>query len=170
MGWSVERVVTGEDLDAVLDIETASFTNPWTREMYLRELENPRVSFIYLLRVDGDGDTGRGPVAGFCSFWLIFDELHINNLAVRPEWRRRGLGAALLEHAMSAAARLGAREATLEVRRSNSMAIRLYERLGFEHAGVRRNYYTNPTEDALILRRGGLTPPTTAPGAPETPA
>ena len=161
MGLSIERAVTEEDLDAVLEIETVSFTNPWTREMYLREMDNPRVSFIYLLRLD-DG-TGARRIVGFCSFWLVFDELHINNLALRPEYRRQGLGTALLEHAMNTAARLGARRATLEVRRSNSMARRLYERLGFERAGVRRNYYTNPTEDALILWRRELQPPSPTP-------
>ena len=151
--WRIERVVTDRDLDAVLEIETLAFTNPWTREMYLREMDNPRVSHIYILRVrNGDEET----VAGFCSFWLVFEELHINNLAVHPRYRRQGIGTALLEHAMHTAAQLGARRATLEVRRSNEEARRIYERLGFETAGVRRNYYAHPTEDALILWRSVL--------------
>jgi len=154
MAWIIERAVTDRDLDAVLQIETATFTNPWTREMYLREMDNPRVSYIYLLRPDADNRDGA--VAGFCSFWLVFDELHINNLAIRPEFRRQGMATALLEQAMALAAREGARRATLEVRRSNAPARRVYERLGFEVAGVRRNYYANPTEDALILWRRDL--------------
>ena len=147
--WVIERVTTDRDLDGVLEIETASFTNPWTRQMYLREMDNPRVSYIHILRLDGGG--GDGLIAGFCSFWLVFDELHINNLAIRPDYRGQGMGTALLEHAMSTASHLGARRATLEVRRSNEAARRIYERLGFEIAGVRRHYYSNPTEDALIL-------------------
>jgi ribosomal-protein-alanine N-acetyltransferase len=95
-------------------------------------------------------------VAGFCSFWLVFDELHINNLAIHPAYRRQGIGTALLKHAMHTAALLGARRATLEVRRSNEEARRIYERLGFETAGIRRNYYAQPTEDALILWRPDL--------------
>jgi len=154
MPWIIERVVTQQDLEAVLQVEALSFTNPWTREMYLREMENPGVSYIYVLRLRSEA--GEGLVAGFCSFWLVFDELHINNLAVRPEYRRHGLGTVLLEHAMSTAARLGARRATLEVRRSNEAARRIYERLGFETAGVRHNYYANPAEDALVLWRRDL--------------
>lgn len=151
--WRIERVVTDRDLDAVLEIEALSFTNPWTREMYLREMDNPRVSHIYLVRVrSADGEI----VAGFCSFWLVFDELHINNLAIHPMYRRQGIGSALLQHAMRTAAQLGARRATLEVRRSNEEARRIYERLGFETAGIRRNYYAHPTEDALILWRPDL--------------
>jgi ribosomal-protein-alanine N-acetyltransferase len=152
--WSIARVETEQDLDAVLEVEASSFANPWTREMYLREMDNPRVSYIHILRIHGG--TGEGTVVGFCSFWLVFDELHINNLAIRPEYRGHGMGTALLEHAMALAAGLGARRATLEVRRSNDAARRIYERLGFELAGVRRDYYTNPTEDALILWRREL--------------
>jgi ribosomal-protein-alanine N-acetyltransferase len=92
-------------------------------------------------------------VAGFCAFWLVFDEIHINNVAMRPDFRERGIGTALLRRVLADARQLGARRATLEVRASNERARRLYERLGFYVAGVRRNYYTNPVEDALILWR-----------------
>jgi [ribosomal protein S18]-alanine N-acetyltransferase len=152
--WVIERVETAGDLDAVIEVEALSFTNPWTREMYLREMDHQRVSYIHAIRARGG--VHDGIVAGFCSFWLIFDELHINNLAVRPEFRRLGMGTALLEHAMQAGASLGARHATLEVRRSNEAARRIYERLGFEEGGIRRNYYTSPREDALILWRHEL--------------
>ena len=157
MSWAIERVRTDPELDDVLQVEAVAFTNPWTRQMYMREMDNPRVSYIHVLRLRGGVDDG--VVAGFCSFWLVFDELHINNLAIRPEYRGHGMGTALLEHAMGTAARLGARRATLEVRRSNDAARRIYERLGFEIAGVRRNYYTNPAEDALILWRRALPEP-----------
>ncbi|MDE3156776.1 MAG: ribosomal protein S18-alanine N-acetyltransferase [Acidobacteriota bacterium] len=140
------------DLDAVLAIEQASFTNPWTREMYLSEFAHSRVSHFYVVRDD------EGEVAGFCSIWLVVDELHINNVAIRPESRGRGWGAALVTHVLREGARLGARRATLEVRRSNEAARRLYRRLGFELVGTRRNYYTHPVEDALILWREGLVP------------
>ena len=123
---------------------------PWTREMYVRELQNPDVSFLYVLRIPGEG------VVAFCSFWLVLDELHINNLAVRGEFRGRGVGTALLEHVIQAGASRGADRATLEVRRSNAPARRLYERLGFAVAATRPNYYVSPPEDALILWRGEL--------------
>jgi len=139
------------DLDAVLEIETQSFTSPWTREMYLAELENVGVSFCKLARDE------QGVVVGFCSFWRVVDELHINNLAVLPAYRRRGIGTSLLVSVLREGARLGARRATLEVRRSNEVARLLYERFGFTVAGVRPAYYTKPVEDALILWREDVT-------------
>jgi ribosomal-protein-alanine N-acetyltransferase len=146
----IEPLSSPSDLDAVLAIEAESFTSPWTREMYLAELENVGVSFCYLARDDSGG------ILGFCSFWRVLDELHINNLAVAPPYRRRGIGTGLLTHVLNEGAKLGAHRATLEVRRSNEVARHLYERLGFATAGVRRAYYTNPVEDALVLWREHL--------------
>ena len=93
------------------------------------------------------------PVVGFCAFWLVVDEIHVNNIAILPELRGRGMGTALMHRVLDEAHQLGARRATLEVRASNVGARWLYERLGFHVAGTRRNYYTNPVEDALILWR-----------------
>lgn len=150
--WTIERTLSAADLDDIVAIEKACFTNPWTREMYVRELENPDVSFLYVLRTPEYG------TVAFCSFWMVLDEAHINNLAVRSDFRGQGLGAALLEHVLQAAAARGAQRATLEVRRSNAQARRLYERLGFAVAATRPNYYVSPPEDALILWREALNP------------
>ena len=147
----IEPLSSLSDLDAVLAIEAESFTSPWTREMYLAELENVGVSFCYLAR------DAAGEILGFCSFWRVLDELHINNLAVAPAYRRRGIGTGLLTHVLNEGAKFGAHRATLEVRRSNDVARHLYEGLGFTTAGVRRAYYTNPVEDALVLWREHLT-------------
>lgn len=143
----VERLASKEDLDGVLAIEEASFNNPTTREWYEGELKRPEVCFIYVLR------TNAHPVAGFCAFWLVAEQAHINNLAVLPELRGQGLGTQLLAAITEEAAHLGAALLTLEVRQSNIPARRLYERAGFYQEGVRKNYYTNPIEDALILSR-----------------
>jgi len=86
----------------------------------------------------------------------VLDELHINNIAVLPDVRRAGVATALLDHVLTYGAALGARRATLEVRRSNESARLLYERFGFTVAGVRRAYYTKPVEDALVLWRDDL--------------
>jgi len=147
---TIALVSPGRDLDAVLAIEAEAFSNPWTREMYLAEFENVGVSFCYLARDEA------GEPVGFCSFWRIIDELHINNLAVVPRCRRRGITTTLLLYVLKEGVRLGARSATLEVRRSNDPARRLYERFGFGATGVRRAYYTNPVEDALIMWRADL--------------
>jgi ribosomal-protein-alanine N-acetyltransferase len=148
--WTIERLTTPDEIDEVIAIEEIAFTNPWTREMYLAELENPYMSYCYLAR-DAEGD-----VIGFCSFWRVVDELHINNLAVRPEARRSGVATALLRHVLREGGRLGVLRATLEVRKSNDPARLLYERMGFAVAGIRRAYYTKPDEDAIVLWREGL--------------
>jgi ribosomal-protein-alanine N-acetyltransferase len=145
--WVIEPLTLPADLETILEIELASFVNPWTREMYLAELENHGVSFCYVVR-----DSSQ-QVVGYCSFWRVLDELHINNLAVAPSQRGRGAGTTLLHEVLREGTRLGARRATLEVRRSNEAARRLYERLGLSVAGVRQAYYTHPVEDALILWR-----------------
>jgi ribosomal-protein-alanine N-acetyltransferase len=152
MSWTIEPLQTPADLDAVLQIEHASFTNPWTREMYLAELENKGVSFCYLAKEPGAG------AVGFCSFWRVLDELHINNLAVLPHRRRQGIASALLVHVLQEGAKSGATRATLEMRQSNDVARALYEGFGFRVTGVRRGYYTNPPEDAFVLWKERLEP------------
>jgi ribosomal-protein-alanine N-acetyltransferase len=147
---TIERVETPEVLDELIAIEEIAFTNPWTREMYLAELQNPDVSACYLAR-DPDGRA-----IGFCSCWLVLDELHINNLAVLPEFRRRGVATALLARVAADATGRGATRAMLEVRRSNVEAQRLYERFGFRVSAVRLRYYSNPVEDALVLWKDRL--------------
>lgn len=146
-GWCVEPLAAPQEIDAMLAIEQASFTNPWTREMYLAELKNQDVSFFFLAR-----DKNR-QIVGFCSFWRVLDELHINNLAVLPECRRAGVATALLSRVLEEAVRLGTRRIMLEVRRSNVPAQELYQKFGFTVSGVRSKYYTNPPEDALVLWR-----------------
>lgn len=147
MSIVIERLSTAADLDAVVELEEASFNNPTTRDWYERELERPEVCFIYILR------TPDVPVAAFCAFWLVVDQVHINNLAVRPEMRRRGLGSRLLDAVMKEAGKLGAASLMLEVRESNTAARRLYDHAGFNVHSVRKSYYTNPVEDALVLVR-----------------
>jgi len=145
--WTIEPLTAPDEIDAILAIEQASFTNPWTREMYLAELKNEGVSFFYLAR-----DKGRR-ILGFCSFWRVLDELHINNIAVVPEYRRLGVASALLRRVLDEAARFGIRRTMLEVRQSNAPARQLYEQFGFVVGGTRSKYYTNPIEDALVLWR-----------------
>ena len=92
--WRIEPLTRADQIDDVLAIEEASFTNPWTREMYLAEMDNRGVSYCFLAHDDA------GRVVGFCSFWRVLDELHINNLAVKPESRRTGVATALLAHVL----------------------------------------------------------------------
>jgi ribosomal-protein-alanine N-acetyltransferase len=145
--FSVEPFEKDNDLDGILLVEEESFTNPWTRAMYTWELQNPDVCHIYVVR------TPDCPVAGFCAFWLVVDEVHVNNVALRPAYRAQGLGTALMRRVLTEARRLGAVRATLEVRASNVGARRFYETMGFTVTATRERYYTDPAEDALILWR-----------------
>jgi len=143
----IDRLHDDRDLDGVLFVESESFTNPWTREMYTWELQNRSVCHIFVAR------TRECAVAGFCAFWLVLDEIHINNVAILPEYRGRGFGTRLMRRVLTEGRRLGATRATLEVRASNEAARRFYEGLGFQATAVRKQYYTNPVEDAVILWR-----------------
>jgi len=144
-GYSISRLHGGAALDEVAALEAASFTNPGSGEMLGRDLRNTDVARVYVLR------TAEGKLVAFCACWLVVDELHINTLAVRAEARRRGLATKLLRFVLAEASAAGATCATLEVRRSNEAALRLYERLGFEVRAIRPKYYSQPVEDGLIL-------------------
>jgi ribosomal-protein-alanine N-acetyltransferase len=121
------------DLDGILAVDAATFDRPWTRAMYEWEWTHSDVARFYVAR----NRDGAGAVVAYCAGWIIFDELHINNLAVDPSWRRRGVASALLTFVLREAAAEGASRATLEVRRSNEAARSLYERFGFAFAGIR---------------------------------
>jgi ribosomal-protein-alanine N-acetyltransferase len=139
------------DLDGVLAVDAASFVNHWTREMFEWEAKHSDVARVFVCRTEA------GQVVAYCAVWMIFDELHINNLAVLPEWRRRSVASTLLRYVLEEGERAGAVRATLEVRASNTPAIALYEGFGFVQRGRRQRYYTAPEEDALVLWRSGPT-------------
>jgi len=129
------------DREAVLGLEASSFASPWNAETFDSMLANP-VSQLYVARA------ADARIVAFCACWVIEDEMHINTIAVDASVRRQGIATALL----TAVLRLtGARRATLEVRRSNVAAIRLYEKFGFQITAVRPKYYGEPEEDGLIL-------------------
>jgi ribosomal-protein-alanine N-acetyltransferase len=146
--WIIEPLQLERDLEGVLELEEACFTNPTSRDMLRYEVETSDVLHAYVMR-----STPGGMIVAYCAVWIIFDELHINTLAVHPRWRRQGVASLLLTHVLDDAVRHGAVKATLEVRRSNEGARKLYERFGFEVGGVRKEYYRQPVEDALILWR-----------------
>jgi [ribosomal protein S18]-alanine N-acetyltransferase len=149
-GTGIERLATDHDLDEVAELEARCFTNPWTRDMLARELAQSDVAHVFLLRL------ADRQLAGFCSCWIVADELHVNTLVVDLPYRRRRLGATLIRRVIDEAVRRGATRATLEVRESNEAARRLYEGLGFRVVARRSRYYSQPEEDALILWRENL--------------
>jgi ribosomal-protein-alanine N-acetyltransferase len=148
--FRVRRADLSTDLPAVEALQRQTFTNPWGADAIRWELENSDVARLYVLEAPEAG------LVAYCACWMIFDELHINSLAVDQAWRRHGAARTLLAHVLADAARAGAKSATLEVRRSNEPACALYGGLGFTVGGVRRDYYHDPQEDALILWHRGL--------------
>jgi ribosomal-protein-alanine N-acetyltransferase len=131
------------DLDEVDAIERHSFKNPWPARVFLEEMERAWA------RVDVA--RGDGHVLGFCNYWLVKDEVHLLAIATHPDRRRGGVAARLLDHLLAGARANQAALVTLEVRRSNRPAIGLYERYGFGTVGVRRGYYAEDGEDALVM-------------------
>jgi ribosomal-protein-alanine N-acetyltransferase len=139
----VSRLREG-DLDAVLAIERVSFPTAWTRDNFLYELRENRFARNLALRVD----SGLG---GYACLWALEDELKINNIALRPDLRGTGLGHVLLRACLEVGLAEGCKEATLEVRPSNVVARRLYERYGFREIGRRSGYYQDTREDAVLM-------------------
>ncbi len=138
------------DLDQVLAIERASFITPWTRAAFCYEIEQNKVARCTTMR-------SAGHIVGYLCLWEIGHEIHITNLAVHPELRRRGVGRRLLALAMAEGAARGVTLAFLEVRPTNAQALKLYESLGFQVIGRRTGYYFDTGEDALVMeaRLGG---------------
>ena len=136
------------DVDTVLAIEQASFSMPWSKNLFLSEFRSPSVS---TLLVSLDNDRSVRIVTGYIVFWNVEDEMHILNLAVAPEHRRQGISRQLVLTAVKRAYARGARRALLEVRASNEAARKLYSNLGFTGTSVRRDYYESPIEDAVIM-------------------
>jgi ribosomal-protein-alanine N-acetyltransferase len=144
-GLSVEAM-TRENLKEVLQIEALSFTEPWSEAMFLAELAGKPFSHSFVVR----SGTSR-EIVGYSCFWILGNEFHLLNLAISPGHRNQGIGEWLLRRALIRGKESGALTAFLEVRPSNLRAKRLYERLGFKLLSRRKNYYDDPTEDALIL-------------------
>ena len=137
-----------EDIDQVLEIERASFSMPWSRNLFLSEFRSPLVSTL-MVALANDPLSRR--VIGYIVYWQVADEMHILNLATAPEQRRRGGAKKLVLSALKRACRKGVTRAFLEVRVSNIAAQRLYSDLGFTGTSVRRGYYDSPVDDAVIM-------------------
>lgn len=138
-----------QDLIEVVEIEEMSGLNRWGYDAYRRELFTNPNSVMMVAR-----NLHPGPmIAGFFAGWIVEDEMHVNNVASRPNFRRIGVARSLLEAAMDESGFRGVRFVILEVRASNEPAQALYKKLGFKMIGRRRDYYRGPIEDALVMRK-----------------
>jgi len=139
------RPMETNDLDQVLEIETESFVEPWTRQNFEQEIESPSASEMMVALLEKK-------VVGYSVTWYLEHEVHLANVAVRKSCRARGIGRALVEEVLDRARSEGAAQIVLEVRESNVEAIKLYETLGFRTVGLKRNYYKKENEDAILMR------------------
>ncbi|MGN1369334.1 MAG: ribosomal protein S18-alanine N-acetyltransferase [Aristaeellaceae bacterium] len=137
------RRMTAQDVDGVAAVEAATFPTPWSREAFASEMRNVAARYLVAEKA--------GKIIGYAGAWIILDESHITNIAVLKEERGQGIGRALTSGLMQYLSNLGAAYATLEVRKSNEVAQNLYKSLGFIKLGVRKRYYEDNDEDALIM-------------------
>lgn len=140
------RPMEEADLREVAAIEKEAITPPWSAQDFRDSLELPHVIMLAAI-LDGQ-------VAGYCVCYQSLDEGEITNVAVKKELRRQGIAGKLLEKLFSVGAERGSKRFLLEVRASNEAALHTYEKVGFQCAGLRKNFYTQPVEDAVIMIRG----------------
>jgi len=138
------RKMTIEDVPKVHEIELATFPSPWTLDSFYYEMEQNQFSHYLVAEVDGE-------IIGFCGLWLVIDAAQITNVAILEKMRGRKIGQALMLEAMRIAKESGMEVMSLEVRVSNEVAQNLYRKLKFKDGGIRKGYYADNNEDALVM-------------------
>jgi len=146
--WTI-RAATLEDLEELVVLEESCFSEPWSRKSFEAELTGNQFSRLLMMSHPDRGH--EVPAIGYICVWMIFEELRILNLAIHPEFRRRGLASQLVEEAIRLGMEEGCCRGMLEVRASNVAARKLYEHFNFKQYAIRKSYYTNPTEDAILM-------------------
>lgn len=134
-----------QTVDAVAQIEAECFSQPWSQDAFVAELSNP-AAVTFVADVDGE-------IAGFINLGVVLDEATVNNIAVKQGYRRRGIGRALMTAAIDYCRKNRLSVLMLEVRQSNRAAIALYERFGFQAVGIRKRFYDQPEEDAVLMNK-----------------
>lgn len=137
------RKMQMEDVETVADLDTKCFPTPWTAAAYYTEVNNPSAYYVVAKSV--------GEIVGYAGMWMIMDEAHITTIGVDPRFRGRKIGERVLVHMLDEAIHRGGRRATLEVRRNNSVAQQLYAKYHFHTVAIRKGYYANNNEDALVM-------------------
>jgi len=146
------RRMSAADLDEVMVIERAAFRHPWSPELFRRELEHDWSTILIALEpLTSASGRGTERIVGFLIYWLVHDEVHILNVAVAPQDRRKGVARMLMAETERRAHQAVASLITLEVRRSNQAALELYRQFEYRAVGVRPNYYVDEGEDAIVM-------------------
>lgn len=142
----IVRQAEERDIKPMAEMDILCFSAPWSEESFEKEIMENRMAFYIVAEIDGG-------MVGYAGLWCIVDEGHITNVAVHPDFRRKGIGEAMLSVMLDHTVKNGILSHTLEVRASNAPAISLYSKFGFEPAGIRKNYYEDNGEDAIIMWR-----------------
>ncbi|GED34644.1 MULTISPECIES: ribosomal protein S18-alanine N-acetyltransferase [Brevibacillus] len=138
------RFMTMQDVGAVAELERLSFSTPWPHDAFVNELtKNPNARYVVVVH--------QNRIIAYCGMWIIIDEAHITNVAVHPLYRGKKVGLGLMIKMMNVARMFHAKSMTLEVRPSNTVARSMYTKLGFKEHGVRKRYYSDNNEDAIIM-------------------
>ncbi len=140
------RPMEFDDLEEVVLLEKECFTDPWSMETFVHEItKNHMASYVVAI------DENTNKIAGYAGMWIVLDEAHITNVGVLPEYRGKGIGVMLMNRQVKDSIIAGAIKMTLEARVSNEVAINLYKKLGFTQVGIRKRYYEDNNEDAVIM-------------------
>lgn len=137
-------MMTIDDIDNVLEVEEDCFSIPWSKASFLRELENNEIALYLVAKIENKA-------VGYIGVWKVLDEGHITNLAVHSDFRKLGIGSMLVDRLLSLCRNDGITAFTLEVRKSNIVAQELYKKFGFLECGIRKKYYEDNNEDAIIM-------------------
>ena len=132
------------DLEDVLEVETASFTNPWPKEIFYQELVYNQYGHYFVAEVEEQ-------IIGYVGLWIVLDDAQITNIAILPKYRGYSYGEKLFAYACQQAQSRGVRRLSLEVRASNTVAQRMYRKFGLVPGGIRKKYYTDNHEDAIVM-------------------
>ncbi|MCP8617823.1 ribosomal protein S18-alanine N-acetyltransferase [Salirhabdus salicampi] len=138
------RHMRWEDIAEVIEIERLSFSSPWTKQAFEKEIANNMYASYYVMEF-------RGKIVGYCGLWIVIDNAQITNIAILPNYRGKGLGEKLFQYVLVQARNQGVELLSLEVRVSNVRAQKMYRKFGLQPAGIRKNYYQDNNEDALVM-------------------
>lgn len=146
--WTAQKFKIREmeqpDIESVMYVDASSFPMPWPRDIFERELKENDFAYYYVL-LDGE------KIIGYVGLWMIFDEAQITNIAILPEYRGKRLGTKIFKKAIEVAIQSGMKTLSLEVRLSNIAAQKMYRNFGLVPGGIRKNYYTDNGEDAMVM-------------------
>jgi len=144
MAEFVIQEMTENDIDTVLELDLKCFSAPWNREIYEKEVTENDFAHYFIIKTDEK-------VIGYVGLWIVLEDAQVTNIAIAPEYRGYGIGEQLFGFALQYLLKQGAKQLSLEVRKSNEIAQNLYKKFGLKKGGVRKNYYPDNGEDAFVM-------------------